>query len=496
MDEMVTSEVRSEEEVEDSSARDRSLDDELEWDWATWTGYDERYPIGYELEWDWSSLKDDDKRPSVRAALKAIFAWRNYSIYLGTAWIFNATAAIYGYFNLYLYQIGWDFMTLGIVSSITAIISATARLLGGYVGDIANRKHLSVIGMFLAAIFNLIMGWSTEFVLIFIALILYSLIDLAKGGSTAYIMDNIPRDHSGLAISLFTAGTSFGIITLVVFHGIMPYLGFIEGLRLMFFIAGCLVMIGTIIRAVFLEGGEQERREQVGPVWKDFLSENKRAVMSIMAMMPGVLGIVMIDALSDSLFKFGALIYTNEFLNVDFAGINIIVLVPLIVAVPLQLKIGRMSDRKGIKRTAIAIYSVMPICAFLMMIAQQFPYWAPQEFMNFANQLIPGLGVIFTTPFVAIVVKYINDTLWYLVLLTMIQKNMPRTDTAKILGVFWFIVFIFTPIGPFLGGIIFTFLDPATLFGLVCVANILILVAITRVGFENGNSLEEPIHEE
>jgi len=476
MDETVTSEVRSEEEVEDSSARDYPLDDKLEREWAT--------------------LTDDDERSGVKAALKAIFAWRNYSIYLGTAWLFNAISAIYGYFNLYLYHIGWDFILLGTVFTITSIISAVARLMGGYLGDIANRKNLSVVAMFMAATFNLIMGWSTEFVLVFAALILYAVIDLAKGGSTAYIMDNIPKDHSGLAISLFTAGSSFGIITLFAFHGLIPLMGFAEGLRLMFFIAGCLLMIGTAIRAIYLEGGEQERNDQQGSLWKDFVSENARAVKLILAVMPGVLGIVVLDAISDSLFKFGALIYTNEFLNIDFAGINIIILVALTVGVPLQLKIGRMSDRKGMKRTAVAVYAVMPICAFLLMIAQQFPYWAPQEFMDSANQLFPGLGVIFTTPFIAIVAKYINDTLWYLVLLTLIQKNMPRTDTAKILGVFWFIVFSFSTVGPFLGGLIFTYLDPSALFALVVVANILILGAITRFGFENGSRPEEAAHEE
>ncbi len=487
MDEMVTSEGRSEEEVEDSSARDHPRDNELEWDWATLTGYDERFPVSVELEWDWASLTDDRKRLGVRAALKAIFAWRNYSIYLGTAWVFNALSAVYGYFNLYLYHIGWDFLTIGTVFMITSIVSAVARLLGGYIGDIANRKYLSVFAMFLASVFSLIMGWTKEFAFVFIALVIYALIDLGKGGSTAYIMDNIPRDHSGLAISLFTAGSSFGIITLFVFHGLIAELGFVEGLRLMFFVAGCLLMVSTAVRAIYLEGGEQERRMNDKPLWRDFFSENRRAAGMIMAMMPGVLGIVMLDAISDALFRFGALIYANEFLNVDFAGINVIVLVSLVIVVPLQLKVGRMSDRKGMKRTAIAVYAVMPICAFLLLIAQQFPYWAPQEFMDAADLVFPGLGVIFTTPFIAIVGKHINDALWYLVLLTLIQKNMPRTDTAKILGVFWFIVFTFTTFGPFLGGLIFHFLEPASLFGLVFVTNILILGGIARFGFENGN---------
>lgn len=469
MDEMATQEGRSDKEVEDSSTRDYPLEDEYE----------------AELE---ALAKSDDEQLGVRAALRSIFAWRNYSVYLATMWVFNAFSAIYGYFNLYLFNIGWDFVVLGTVGAITAAISAIARLFGGYLGDVVNRKSLSVFAMFLAAVFNLIMGLTMEFALVFAALVIYSMMDLAKGGSSAYILDNIPREHSGLAIALFTAGSSLGILTLVAFHGLIPTMGFVGGMQLIFFAAGCALMVCTIVRQVYLEGSKQEKRENGVPLWRDFINENKRAVGLILGIMPGVLGVVMLDALSDALFRFGALIYTNEFLNVDFAGINIIVLVSLFVTVPLQLKVGRMSDKRGMRRTALAVYAVMPICAFLLMIAQQFPSWAPQEVMESANLIFPGLGVVFTTPFIAIVGKYINDALWYLVLLTLIQKQMPRTDTSKILGVFWFIVFVFTPLGPFLGGVIFTFFDPAILFALVFVSNIIILGGISRFRFGEEES--------
>ncbi|NHI84052.1 MAG: MFS transporter [Candidatus Thorarchaeota archaeon] len=464
MDRLATQEVRSDKEVGDSSTRNYLLEE------------------GDKAELN-ALAKKGDEQHGVREALKSIFSWRNYAIYLSTAWVFNAFSAIYGYFNLYLFNIGWDFIILGTVCAITAAISAISRLLGGYLGDIVNRKSLSVIAMFLAAVFNLIMGLTMEFALIFAALVIYSLMDLVKGGSSAYILDNIPRQHSGLAIALFTAGSSFGILTLVAFHVLMPIMGFIGGMQLIFLIAGCALMVCTIVRYVYLKGGEQEKRENEIPLWRDFISENKRAVNLIFGIMPGVLGIVMLDALSDALFKFGALIYTNEFLNVDFAGINIIVLVSLLVTVPLQLKIGRMSDKKGMRRTALTVYAIMPICAFLLMIAQQFPIWAPQELIDSANLILPGLGVVFTTPFIAIVGKYVNDALWYLVLLTLIQKQMPRTDTSKILGVFWFIVFVFTPLGPFLGGVVFTFFDPAILFALVFISNIMILGGISRFHF-------------
>ena len=141
------------------------------------------------------------------------------------------------------------------------------------------------------------------------------------------------------------------------------------------------------------------------------------------------------------------------------------------------------------------IYSVMPVCALLLILAPIFPLWVPIAWYNSMEILFPGLGVIFTTTFIAIVMKYINDTIWWLVVLSLIQKNLPKHDTAKILSIFWVVVYICSSIGPIIAGAIFTFLDPVSLFLVVLVLNlsILIMIGTGRFGENQTQNQQEVI---
>ena len=440
-----------------------------------------------------SKDENQESRSSVRSSLRSVFSWHNYAVYLVTSWIFSAFTAIWSLLNLYLRTLDWDFLQIGSVMMIVSVTSAIARIVGGYVGDTIDRKKLSVIAMFMVAASHLTIGLFTDFTMVLFGLMIYAMMDLAKGGSSAYIMDNIPQKDSGLALSLFTAGGSFGVVTLIAFGALVPLVGFGSAMRSTFVVAGLLFFVCTAARARFLTSSRPKVRVTGIPLWKDFLHENRHAVNLLLTIMPGVLVIVILDSLSDAVFGFAALLYANEFLGVSISDITIIVLVPLVVSVPLLLKIGRFSDQRGVKRAAIAVYSVMPVCAVLLMISPAFPYWAPAPFVETAESLMKGLGVVFTTPFLAIVMKNINDTLWMLVLLTLIQKRLPRQDTSKILAVFWFIVYLFTSIGPFIGGILFTYSSPSHLFAVVAIFNVIILASIARTGLvRKDNELTGP----
>jgi MFS family permease len=424
----------------------------------------------------------EEEKLGWRQSLRDIFSWRNYTVYLLTAWVFNAMAALWSFFNLYLRTLQWDFMTIGTTLSVVAVVSVFARLIGGYVGDVVDRKKLAVAAMVITAVYFLIIGLFTDFSFIFIGLTILGMNDVAKGGSSAYIMDNIPSKHSGLSISLFMVGRSLGTVTILVFLMIEPILGFAETFRRMYLLTGVFLLICAAARAYYLDPSPQKGRVEGTPLWKDFVSENHQAIGILVRMMPGVLVVVIIDALSDSLFQFGALIYTNEILGVSYRGIAIMMFVYLAILIPLLLKTGRMSDMKGARKAALAVYIIMPICAGLLLVAPIFPQWAPDWLIGDAESSMEGLGVIFTTPFLAIVIKMVSDVLWYTILLALIRKRIPRKDTAKILAMFWAVVYLCQSFGPLIGGIIFTFFEQSYLFVVVLGLNLLILGALAKNG--------------
>jgi MFS family permease len=365
---------------------------------------------------------------------------------------------------------------------------------GGYVGDVANRKHLSVVAMLMIAIYNLILGIFVEFTWIFIALLFLSSMEIFKGGSSAFIMDNIPKAHSGLGLSLFQIGKVLGIVTLGAFVFLVPTLGFPESLRLMFLIGGILLIGVTLARAALLEGKAPESKREGVSLPRAFYQDNKRAVGLLLKTVPGLIAIEAIDSLSDGLFRFGSYIYIYEVVEIEIPGIIIMSLVTIVVTVPLMLGAGRLSDRYSLKRLALAVYSVVPISAFLLLISPLVPYWAPTAVINGADSLFVGLGAIFSTPFLAIMMKSVNDSLWYLLLLIIIQKNLPRQDTSKILSVFWFIVWMCVAVGPYIGGFVFQYFYQGDLFLVVFVLNLIILGWIAKQGLVRENEHSETVN--
>jgi len=419
----------------------------------------------------------------IRASLKAVFAWKNFRIYLATSWLFNAFAYLGSFFNLYLWSIIPSLVFIGAVSSLTAIIGTSARFFGGYVGDTTNRKTLSVISMLILAIYYLMIGIFTDPLFILVALIIGASVEITKGGSTAYIIDNIPREHSGFALSLFTAGRTLSLVTLITFGASWVMFPSLEYAiyRQLHLVCAVALFLSTAIRARYLESSPQEGRTEGSRLWRSFLEDNRRALRILLTLIPGMIIVCIFDSISDSFFKLGALIYMHEELAIDIPSMVVMFIFTIVIQVPLILKVGRLTDRRGVKTTALAVYAIMPLSASLLIIAAWVPDWAPLSFGIAANSIIPGLGVIFKTSFLAVVMKYVNDTLWYTIVLVLIRKRLPSKDTSKILSLFWFIVWMSSSLGPYIGGLISEVTTSImSLFVMVFFLNIIILAAIAR----------------
>jgi hypothetical protein len=333
--------------------------------------------------------------------------------------------------------------------------------------------------MFLIGCYSLIIGLFTDVWLITLGIIILASAELTKSGSSAYIMENIPRERSGLALSLFTSGKSFGIITLLIFGAIIPFYGFDQSIRFVYFINGILLVIATIIRTMLLENSKTRDKRSGEPILRDFVNTNTRTMRTLAKTIPGIIVVMFIDGLSDSIFRFGSLIYTNETVGIDITGINIILLTTLLFMVPFLLKVGRVTDRMGVQKTSILVYGIMPVSAFLLFLAGSYKYWAPVGLVESTEMIYPGLGVVFSLPFIGIIMKSINDQLWWLILLALIRKKLPERDTSKILAVLLTVTYLCSSIGPLIGAFLFETLPQQWLFFVVILLNLLIVITLT-----------------
>ena len=419
---------------------------------------------------------------TTREALAVIFSWKSYTVFLSTAWIFYAFDTLMIFYNLYLRELGWSFVLIGALSGINMIISASSRIIGGYIGDVVDRKMLATVSMLLISSFFLITALFVHPVILTFALLVYSSLNLVKSGSSAYIMDNVPREHSGLALSLFSAGKVVGVGALLVFNVLVATIGFGEGFRLIALVGGLCLLGSTIVRGYWLSPSPPVARSRSTTLLRDFLHENWTAFKLLVMTLPGAIIIVLLDAISDGIFRFGALLYANEFLGVSIPGIGTIMIVTLLISVPLLFKVGRLADTKGLKQTALFVYSLMPLSTILILVAPFVPVWAPPSVISSAESIMPGLGAIFTTVFLGIVLKYVNDGLWWLLLMVLIRKSLPSAGTSKFLSIFWFFVMALAAIGPFVGGVIFSLGSPHLLFVASLILNGIIIFSIARNG--------------
>jgi len=305
-------------------------------------------------------------------------------------------------------------------------------------------------------------------------------------------MECVPKEQSGFALSLFTAGRVFSVVGLLAFGFLEPILGFPQAFRTMYFITGFSMIISSAIRAFLLESPKRETRKSDRSHLTDFISENIRAAKLLLVAIPGLMLIVILDSISDSFFNFAALIYTYEGLNVSISGINIILLSQLVISFPLLLKVGRVTDKKGVKSAAVVVYSIMPVSAGFLLIAPIVPSIAPSA-ADAMNSVLPGSGIILSTVFIGIVMKYVNDALWWTLIIILIRKRLPKTDTSKILSIFWVTVYVLSSIGPVVASVIYTFMNPPILFLTIIILNLIILVAIAKGPFGNGSEESQEI---
>lgn len=421
-----------------------------------------------------------------------IFENKNFKIFLATAWIYSSMQVTNRYFTLYFRDIGVPYVAVGMLLSFMTVVSLVGTFFAGYLADNYDRKRLAYVTMGINALGFLILSVAIDLWMVAFGLLTLAASNITGKGGTAYIMEVIDRRHGGVAVSLFTLGTLLGLVPLFVVS-IMLDLGwiFVDVMRVMFFASGVLYIACTVIRVLWLDPTPIPVRERTSSILRDVISENIRGLKLLVKVLPIFIGVMILDALSDSFYGFSNLYYVNETLSFGIGDINLMLLLTLMISVPLTLYLGSVFDKRGGKRLTIAVYSVMPIAIALLIIAQIFPYLAPLEWVNALNSVYPGLGVIFSLAFIATATKSINDVLWMSVINTYIQKSLPRQELGKMLGLTTVLVILTGTVAPILSGIIYQLYQGVPLLIMALILNIVILAVLVTKSIEPRISVED-----
>jgi MFS family permease len=453
----------------------------------------ETVPVESTLIDESNGYDDDVSDLSWWQSVRRVLSNRNWTIYLGTVWIYSSMNVLNQYFTLYFRDIGVSYVMVGLVISLMFVVNMIGTTFSGYLADNYDRKKLSGITLTINGIAFLMLSYATEIFAIAIAIVVFGLSSLTSTGGQAYSMEQIDRRLGGVANSLFTLGTTWGLVPLFLVT-ILLGIGtpFIAIMQMLMFAAGILFLVSALVRFTVLKSlPRSDRVRKEGNILRDFLSENVRGLKLLFKVFPIFVIIIGLDAFSDAFYRFASLYYVNETLSFSIGEINLMILVTLAFSVPLTLYLGRIFDKRGGRGLTIAVYAVMPIAIGLLVLAAEIPYIAPSNWLIAADNVYPGLSVIFSLAFIATAIKTINDTLWFSILGTYILKSLPRPDLGKMLSLTMVVVFLFISFGPIPAGIMYDAWQGLPLLYTVIILNLFILGVLITKSIEPRIEVEE-----
>ncbi|TFG30427.1 MFS transporter [Candidatus Thorarchaeota archaeon] len=436
-----------------------------------------------------SNPKSDD---SWFMSVRQLMANKNFKVFIITNWIVGSLNVVWSVLTLYLRDLGIAYITLGVLFSAMTIVTLLGNLVASYLADNYNRRNLAIITMVINGVAFFILSIANSIQLVALGLLTLAASNFTGQGGTAYIFQVTDRKYGGVAVSLFMLGALFALGPLfamaIMFNSGW---GFISIMRAIYFLGAILFGMTVVIRIIWLDSTPIPQRDRNKSILKDFISESIRGLRLLIRIFPIFVAIMMVDALSDSMYNFSNLFYVNETLEFNLGQIFLMMLITLALSVPLTLLLGRRFDKHGGKRVTIAVYSVMPLALSLLIIAQYVKYIAPQGWVTALDNLYPGLGVILSLAFIATAMKTTNDNLWGTVINAYIQKSLPREDLGKMLGLSALLVLLVGTIAPIFSGYIYSLFAGVPLIVGAIILNIIILMVLITKNIEPRVNIEE-----
>ena len=252
------------------------------------------------------------------------------------------------------------------------IVRPFGALFFGRIGDLVGRKYaflvtLLIMGGATAAVgflptFSQI-GWAAPVALILVRILQGLALGGEYGGATVYVAEHVPDEKRGFYTSFIQITASLGLlISLAVILGLQNSMSkeafsadsFTAGWRIPFMISILLVLASLYIRLRMKESPIFQHIKASGmasakPIVDAFANpENRRRVLISLFGATAGQGVVWYTG------QFYALFYMQTVLNVERQTASYIIAVAIVLAIPLFIFFGWLSDRIGRKKIMMA----------------------------------------------------------------------------------------------------------------------------------------------
>lgn len=252
------------------------------------------------------------------------------------------------------------------------IVRPFGALFFGRIGDLVGRKYaflvtLLIMGGSTAAVgflptFSQI-GWAAPIVLVLVRILQGLALGGEYGGATVYVAEHVPDEKRGFYTSFIQITASFGLLislaVIAILQSLMPKTtfeadSFIAGWRVPFMLSILLVLASLYIRLRMKESPVFQHIKASGmasakPIVDAFMNpENRRRVLISLFGATAGQGVVWYTG------QFYALFYMKTVLKVPEGTANFIIGTAIVMAIPLFIAFGALSDRIGRKKIMMA----------------------------------------------------------------------------------------------------------------------------------------------
>ncbi|HVE57528.1 MAG TPA: MFS transporter [Pyrinomonadaceae bacterium] len=252
------------------------------------------------------------------------------------------------------------------------IVRPFGALFFGRIGDLVGRKYaflvtLLIMGFSTAAVGFLPtysqIGWFAPIGLILVRVLQGLALGGEYGGATVYVAEHVPDEKRGFYTSFIQITASFGLLlSLAVMLGLQNSMSeaafkadsFTAGWRIPFLISILLVLASLYIRLRMKESPIFQHIKATGmasakPLVDAFMNpENRRRVLISLFGATAGQGVVWYTG------QFYALFYMKTVLKIPEATANYIIVFAILLAIPLFVFFGWLSDKIGRKRIMMA----------------------------------------------------------------------------------------------------------------------------------------------
>jgi MFS family permease len=265
------------------------------------------------------------------------------------------------------------------------VVRPFGALVFGRMGDLVGRKVTFLLTLVMMGLSTFLIGLLPTFgqigvvataVLVLLRLVQGLALGGEYGGAATYVAEHAPDDQRGYYTSFIQATATLGLLlSLMVIVSTRLSLGesaFAEwGWRIPFLLSALLVVVSYFIRRSMEESPafaalKASKATSVNPLKESFLNpENRRWVLLALFGATAGQGVVWYTG------QFYAMTFMEKVMNIQPLAVNLIVASALVVATPLFVFVGRLSDRIGRLRIillgcVLAAISYVPIYQAMM----------------------------------------------------------------------------------------------------------------------------------